>query len=145
MHGNHAAAAQTFSSTADGAVIDELFEALARGDITTARDCCASDVVIWHSHDCRPMTLQDVERGWEEFIANFPERAFTDVRRRATADGFVQQHLLVVRTRSGTRLAWPACVVVGVRDGQISRLDEYLDRSGHYTVRDDSELRTPGL
>jgi ketosteroid isomerase-like protein len=49
-----------------------------------------------------------------------------------TAQGYVQRHILHVTVparedRPAQDLAVPACLVVRVRDGLITRLDEYLD------------------
>jgi ketosteroid isomerase-like protein len=42
--------------------------------------------------------------------------------------GFVQQHVLRgTRKHDGERLALPACIVCAVKDGKITRLDEYFD------------------
>ena len=53
--------------------------------------------------------------------------AYTEIRRSATDDGFVQQHVLVATNRAGQRVEVPACIVVRIADGHITRLDEYID------------------
>ena len=53
-------------------------------------------------------------------------RRFTDVRRHGIDGGFVQQHVLNLDWGSGSG-ALPGCIVVQLRDGLISRIDEYLD------------------
>ena len=58
---------------------------------------------------------------------NLPDLQYTQVRRSATADGFVQQHVLVATNRAGQRIEVPACIVIVIEDGKITRLDEYLD------------------
>jgi len=50
-----------------------------------------------------------------------------DVRRQRTEHGFVQQHVLRATTPSGAELSVPACIVVTIRDGKVTRLDEYID------------------
>jgi ketosteroid isomerase-like protein len=52
---------------------------------------------------------------------------YEDVRCQATADGFVQQHVLRGTVGAGVEIAIPACIVTTIRDGRITRLDEYLD------------------
>ena len=42
-------------------------------------------------------------------------------------DGFVQQHVVRGRNALGEEFAIPACLVVTVVEGRITRLDEYLD------------------
>ena len=55
--------------------------------------------------------------------------------------GFVQQHLLKGRrVTDGLPVQLPACVIAYVREGRITRLDEYLD-SAH--VADFEKLATP--
>jgi ketosteroid isomerase-like protein len=40
----------------------------------------------------------------------------------------VQQHVLRgTRALDGVRVALPACIVCAVKDGKITRLDEYFD------------------
>ena len=129
-----------------GTVIDRLFGALGGGDIDAAVACFAPDGTVWHSFDCVVHDRDSMARDWAGFVGAFPERAFADARRQATADGCVQQHLMVGRTATGVRKAWPVCVVVRVdRDGLIVRLDEYIDRAGAFTLADDAPAVTPGL
>jgi ketosteroid isomerase-like protein len=39
----------------------------------------------------------------------------------------VQQHVLTGKRKTGEAFSMPACLVVQVKDGRISRLEEYLD------------------
>ena len=45
----------------------------------------------------------------------------------ALPDGFLQQHVLEATLPDGTRWEMPACVIVRIENGHITRLDEYLD------------------
>lgn len=130
---------------APGAAIDRMFGALAAGDLDAALAACTPDAVFWHSYDQLPMTLDDITPAWRDLIANFPERAFVDVRREPTPGGFAQRHLMVVRMADGARRAWPIAIFVTLRDGRVARLDEYIDRGGSYVLADDDTLTTPGL
>ena len=56
-----------------------------------------------------------------------PQRHYRVVRREALSDGFLQQHVLEAALPDGTAWAMPACVVIRMQDGLITRLDEYLD------------------
>jgi ketosteroid isomerase-like protein len=133
----------------DQAVIDRMYDALARGDVAAARACCTPDAVVWHSFDRIALTLDETVRGWEQLIAGFSERGFADVRRTPTPDGWMVRQLMIGRTAAGVRLAWPLCAVITLRDGLIARLDEYIDRAGSYVLADDApplaDLTTPGL
>ncbi len=113
-------------------IIDQMYDALAAGDVAAARACYAPDAVIWHSFDRLELTPDQAAKDWEALIATFPERGSRDVRRQPTPTGFVQQHVWFVRTADGKNMAWPLCIVVEVEDGLIKRLDEYIDRAGWF-------------
>lgn len=133
----------------DPAVIERMYDALARGDVADARACCTPDAIVWHSFDRIAQDLDETVRGWNDLVAAFPERGFADVRRTPTPDGWVVRQLMVGRTPAGVRLAWPVCAIITLRDGLIARLDEYIDRTGSYVLHDDApafaDLTTPGL
>lgn len=125
-------------------VIDRFFAALASGDLAGAGDCLAHDARVWHGFDGIAQDRASILAAFGELIAQFPERGIADVRRQPTPSGYVQQHLFVVRSQSGQRIAWPVCVVVQVVDGRITRLDEYIDRAGSFDPGEGA-LVTPGM
>lgn len=129
----------------EGAIVDRLFDALAEGDLAAARECFALEAVIWHGFDRIAHDLDGVAEDWRQLVANFPSRSFVDIRRQATATGFVQQHVMHVTTRDGRRMAWPICIVVRIEDGRIARLDEYIDRAGFFVPEAAAPVATPGL
>lgn len=108
-------------------VADLLFAAITAGRIDEVRSLYADDAVIWHSND-------DQEQGPDENVAtlrwassNLRDMRYTEIRRSATKDGFVQQHVLRAVNRRGEEVTAPACIVCQVHEGRITRLDEYLD------------------
>lgn len=133
-------------SSADtaGAVIDAFYDAIAAGDIAAARDCCDVEALFWHSFDGRVLTLEQISGDWAQLVEHFPQRAFVDRRRAATAEGFIQQHMMVARTNAGDGMAWAACMVIRLRRGQILRLDEYIDPAGLRFAGEPPTV-TPGL
>ena len=109
------------------AVAERLFAAIEAGDIDAVRDLYAPDAVVWHNTDG---VEQDVEANLATLrwcADNLGGMRYADVRRRIDDDGFVQQHVLVAGGRSGTPVEVPACIVATIRNGRISRIDEYLD------------------
>lgn len=112
--------------TAD-AVAGRFFAAIEAGDIDTLRDIYAQDVEIWHNDDGLIQTRDENLRtlGW--IMHNLTGLRYIDVRRQATPNGFVQEHVLRVTNRAGEVVTVPACIVATVVDGQITRLNEYLD------------------
>jgi ketosteroid isomerase-like protein len=125
-------------------IIDRFFGTMQNCDTAVLRDCLTANAIVWHSYDRVPMQADDVVKAWEAMATNFTERGITDIRRQQTPGGYVQQHLFVVRLKSGARKAWPVCIVVELRDGKIARLDEYIDVSEAFDPGD-GEATTPGL
>lgn len=129
----------------DGAVIDRFYEGLATGDLDMSLACLSADARIWHCFDGIAQDRESSLAGWQELVANFPGRVFSDVRRHAIAGGFVQQMMMTVRTASGASFGWAICVVIRVEDGLIKRIDEYIDRAGRFDVAEGAAIATPGL
>lgn len=124
--------------------IDQLFDALETGDLDAARAACTPDAIFWHGFDGIALSVDDILAQFAAMIAHSRGRHVADVRRQATADGFVQQHMFVLEPATGEAKAWPICIVVRIRDGRIARLDEYIDRAGSFPVGDGA-IETPGF
>jgi ketosteroid isomerase-like protein len=124
--------------------LDDLFNGLAMGDLALSRAALAPDARLWHSFDGIAHDREATLANFASVIAAFPERRFDDIRRQPTPTGFVQQHVMAVKTAEGRALAWPVCVVVRIEAGVIVRLDEYIDRAGSF-VPADGPLQTPGF
>jgi ketosteroid isomerase-like protein len=116
-------------------VAGRLFAAIEQGDIDGVAACYADDVVIWHNDSNRTEDRSRNLRTLAWVIANVREVRYEEVRRQATADGFVQQHVLRGIAPGGAALALPACIVCTVVDGKITRLDEYLDSAQTAVLR----------
>lgn len=110
--------------------IDRLYDALSAGDVDAARECLTDDARIWHCFESSVHSPASIYREWQGFVSHFVERTVTQVRRQPTPEGFVQQHVLRVRTADGKQRSWSICIVVGIRNQRIARLDEYMDRQG---------------
>jgi len=109
-------------------IADRLFAAIEAGDVAAVADCYASDTVIWHNYDGYEQPAADNLRVLAWMVQNLVDRRYEIVRRIATDDGFVQQHVLHGRSaRTNATLHVPACMVCTVRNGKIARIDEYLD------------------
>ncbi|TVV76715.1 nuclear transport factor 2 family protein [Sphingomonas solaris] len=124
--------------------IDRMYDAFATGDVDTIRACFTPDARVWHSFDGDAQDVATAAQAWEALFAHSQERTVGDIRRQATADGFVQQHMFALRLPSGERKAWAVCIVVRIENGLIARLDEYIDRAGALPVGEGT-LATPGF
>ena len=123
--------------------VDLVFDNLAIGDVAAAVDLLSADAHVWHCFDRIAHDRAACAREWGAFVDGFPERRFTDVRSRESADGYVRQHVMTVRTASGARLSWHVCVVVVMEGDRIKRLDEYLDRAASFGSQDSGESGSP--
>jgi ketosteroid isomerase-like protein len=108
-------------------VADRLFTAIEAGDVDTVRELYDPAVEVWHNTDRAVQRRQENLATLDWVVRNLPGLRYTDVRRSATDDGFVQRHVLVATNRASRRVEVSACIVATVRDGRITRLDEYLD------------------
>lgn len=124
--------------------LDRLFDGLASGDLDQSRAALAPDARVWHGFDGIAHDRDAILASFASLITAFSERRFEDIRRQPTPTGFVQQHVMAVKTADGRALAWPVCVVVRIEAGVIVRLDEYLDRAGSF-IPADGPLLTPGF
>jgi uncharacterized protein len=109
------------------AVADRLFAAIEAGDVGAVREAYDPAVEVRHNTDRAVQGRDENLATLSWVVRNLPGLRYTDVRRSATDDGFVQRHVLVATNRAGRRIEVPACIVATVRDGRITRLDEYLD------------------
>lgn len=103
-----------------------LIERIEAGDVEGAAGFYAEDVVTWRNIDGRELAKPQVRRILE-FLSGLDDLAYEDVRIQETETGFVQQHVLTCTSPGGEPVRAAACLVGTVRDGQLARLDEYLD------------------
>src|SRR4051812_39792903 len=106
---------------------ERFIHAVAAGDLDTVRSIYAPDAVIWHNNDRRETTVEENLRvlGW--MAKHVSDKAYTDIRRQETDNGYVQQHVLRGTAPNGQSFEVAACLIVDVDAGRITRLDEYLD------------------
>jgi len=108
---------------------DRFFRAIQDGDIATVREFYAPHAEIWHNNDNVVQTREEnlLTLGW--VVHNLKDLRYEDVVRSETATGFVQEHVLRAVANT-TPVEMPACIVVTIIDGRITRLNEYLDSAG---------------
>ena len=104
------------------------FDAIEQGDVEAAAAVYAPDAVIWHNTDEAATSREASIAVLRDIVRNLEDRRYADRRVATFATGFVQQHVLIGQMGDGTTFRLPACVVATVRDGLITRLDEYYDR-----------------
>ena len=93
----------------------------------------ADDCVIWHNVFGRETTKQDNLSRYHDSYRGQRRRTYDDRIVNTFHDGFVIQYQLRgVMTNGHTGSLW-ICIVARVRDGRITRIDEYMD-SGRFAA-----------
>lgn len=110
------------------ALAERFVVAIETVDIETLKSVCyAPDAEIWHNFDQVNQTVEQNLKvlGWMARV--LPQRRYEILRRVVIPGGYLQQHVLRGKRPNGEDFAMPACLVVMVKDGRITRLEEYLD------------------
>ena len=106
------------------------FAALEAGDIETLREIYAPDAVIWHNDDLIEQPVEDnlkVLRGLHRVVSGL---RYDIVRRVPAPDGVLRGSL-----PDGTEVELHAAMYLQVRDGHITRIEEYLDSAKRASIR----------
>ena len=109
------------------ALAQRFFDAVEAGDLEAVGAIYAPDAVIWHNTDGQATGREANLETLRGFIRLIGERRYRERRVQVSRTGFTQQHVLTGVRRDGTQVSLAACIVCEVRDGRISRLDEYFD------------------
>jgi ketosteroid isomerase-like protein len=116
-------------------LVAAFFAALEAGDIATLREIYAPDAVIWHNDDLIEQPVEEnlkVLAGLHRVVSGLRY----DVTRRVPApDGVLQQHVLRGTLPNGADVELHAAMYLQVRDGHISRIEEYLDSGKRATIK----------
>lgn len=110
------------------ALAKRFFDCVEQGDIDGLVACYAPDAKIWHNTDELEQGPEDNRKVLAGMVTRISDRLYDNRRVEIFPGGFLQQHVLRgVRVQDGGRVALPACVICAVKDGKITRLDEYFD------------------
>jgi ketosteroid isomerase-like protein len=110
------------------ALAKRFFDCVEAGDVDGLVANYAPDAKIWHNTDELEQGPDDNARTLRGMVARISDRVYDERRLSVFPGGFVHQHVLRgTRAHDGARLALPACIVCQVKDGKITRLDEYFD------------------
>lgn len=121
---------ETFGMSPDAemhALAKRFFDSVEQGDIAALKDCYAPDARIWHNTDELEQSPDDNVETLKGFVKRISRRVYAKRRVRLFDGGFVQQHELQGVRADGVAVTLPACIVCEVKDGKITRLDEYFD------------------
>jgi uncharacterized protein len=116
-------------------LVIRFFAALEAGDIDTLREIYAPDAVIWHNDDLIEQPVEDnlkVLQGLHRAVSGL---RYDIVRRVPAADGVLQQHVLRGQLPNGAAVELHAAMYLQVRDGRITRIEEYLDSAKRASIK----------
>ena len=108
---------------------DRFFDAIEQKDFATVERCYAPEAIVWHSHDCRYQPRDENLAMLRQGGTTQQKVRYRDRRVRVFEGGFVQQHRIEVTWANGFEGRMDVCFVAYVRDGKITRIDEYMDTS----------------
>jgi ketosteroid isomerase-like protein len=90
----------------------------------------ADDIIVWHGSTGKGMGKKENIGLLAGVFQLTSALEYRNVRRHPIDGGVVQQHQLCGTFADGKPLpTLEACLVIKVRDGQITRIDEYFDGS----------------
>lgn len=112
---------------------DAVFDAIESGDVDAIAAMWHDDVEVWHNTDDVTQSKAENLAVMRWMIENTASIEYRDIVRHPTDDGFVQRHVLHLGFDDGRTADLPAAIFVGLRDGKVVRIDEYLD-SAHVTA-----------
>ena len=116
-------------------LVIRFFAAIEAGDLDTLREIYAPDAVVWHNDDLIEQPVEDnlkVLQGLHRAVSGL---RYDIVRRVPAADGVLQQHVLRGYLPDGAPVELHAAMYLQVRDGHITRIEEYLDSARRSDIR----------
>jgi ketosteroid isomerase-like protein len=114
-----------------------LSTAFETGDLEAIADLYADDVVVWHNFDQLGRTREQALSSAAWVAAEIEDFTVGDRWAAAVEGGYVQQCVFRGRMRSsGEVLEMPSMLRVHVRDGQVTRIEEYADSGAGGNVPD---------
>ena len=123
-------------------LVARFFTALEAGDIDTVRAIYAPEALIWHNDDLVDQSVADNLKVLAALHRTVSGLRYDVIRRAVVDDGVLQQHVLRGTLPDGTDVELHAAMYLQVRDGHITRIEEYLDSGKRSTIRAAREALT---
>ena len=104
-----------------------MFEQIEAKRVEGVAASYADDVLVWHNFSNTTQTKPENLKVLDGLTKNVAQIRYDVTERVLLGDRVMQRHLLRCRVDGGEEVVIPACIFVTVRDGKITRIDEYLD------------------
>jgi ketosteroid isomerase-like protein len=111
------------------------FAALEADDIDAVRAIYAPDALIWHNDDLIEQPVQENLKVLAALHQVVSGLHYEVIRRVPTEDGVIQQHVLRGTLPNGQDIALHAAMYLQVKDGHVTRIEEYLDSAMRSSIR----------
>jgi uncharacterized protein len=125
-------------------VVTRFFAALEAGDIEIVRSIYSPDASIWHNDDLLEQPVEDNLRVLAGLHRAVSGLHYEIVRRVPADDGVIQQHVLRGTLANGQPVELHAAMYLQVKDGHVTRIEEYLDSANRSAIRKAREAMTAG-
>lgn len=109
------------------ALCHRYFDAIERRDVETVAALYAPGFRFWINLTGAETSREENLKALAEGYALHRRRSYDDRTIHTFESGFVVQYSVNVVEHGGRRTSLWACVVARCHDGQITRIDEYLD------------------
>jgi hypothetical protein len=93
----------------------------------SARAMCAETATVWHNDGKGDETIDENVTGMERQIDAIESMRYDITRQISRPDEVLQQHVVNVATKDGTRGQVHAAVYFRFEDGLITRIEEYAN------------------
>jgi hypothetical protein len=93
----------------------------------SARAMCADTATVWHNDGKGDETIDENVTGMERQIDAIESMRYDITRQISRPDEVLQQHVVNVATKDGTRGQVHAAVYFRFEDGLITRIEEYAN------------------
>lgn len=109
-------------------IADRLFGAIIAGDGPEIERLVAPAATMWQNTGPATIARADFLAAWKNLASMVPGARLENVRRVATATGFVEQQTLCgPATASEPSVAIQGCFIITVEAGRVTRVEEYVD------------------
>lgn len=116
------------------AVADALFEAIRAGDFAAVDALYDPGIGVWHNFSRiaqnKATNLETLKQARNSYAMSYEVRD-----RIVDGDRVIQQHILTTRLPDGQTFTLPAAIFITVRNGLITRIEEYLDTGQVNAIR----------
>ena len=116
------------------ALANRLFDAIERADIAAVEQIYAPDVQYWVNFTDQTQGLDTILEMTRLFSHKVKDFHYEIESREFFPGGFVQRCRIAGELASGEALAVPLCLVIYVKDGEITRLYEYINVASFMSV-----------